>query len=193
MRNFILFLFLPLNLIAQNDSATKKAEPILKGDTLITTSGFKIVDGGKLKMGTGTMADGDFKFIRRNAGSLFNYTSDRGYQGLANQANSLPRSSAGHEYKVVRIEKRGTKKHGFVYYAIINVGMIRFEVDPDNAIAAGELVVPDEFKPKKEGSVVVVKQELSVADELSKLKKLMDDGVLTKEEFEAQKKKLLGQ
>jgi hypothetical protein len=32
----------------------------------------------------------------------------------------------------------------------------------------------------------------SVADELGKLKNLFDDGVLTKEEFEAQKKKMLG-
>ena len=34
-------------------------------------------------------------------------------------------------------------------------------------------------------------QTVSKADELSKLKKLMDDGVLTKEEFEAEKKKIL--
>lgn len=33
---------------------------------------------------------------------------------------------------------------------------------------------------------------LSVADELRKLKELLDDGVLTPEEFEAQKKRLLG-
>ena len=35
------------------------------------------------------------------------------------------------------------------------------------------------------------KLQTSVADELIKLKKLMDEGVLSKEEFEAQKKKLL--
>ena len=33
----------------------------------------------------------------------------------------------------------------------------------------------------------------SVADEIAKLKKLYDDGILTKEEYEAQKKKLLEQ
>lgn len=36
-------------------------------------------------------------------------------------------------------------------------------------------------------------QTTSKADELTKLKKLYDDGVLTKEEFEAEKKKLLNQ
>ena len=91
----------------------------------------------------------------------------------------------------MRIDKRGTKKHGFVYYPIINVGAIRFEVDIDNAIASGELSVPDEFKPKKDLATVVVKQETSLADELAKLKKLYSDSVLTKEEYEAAKKKLL--
>ncbi len=38
-----------------------------------------------------------------------------------------------------------------------------------------------------------VQQLTGVADEIIKLKKLMDDGVITKEEFETQKSKLLGQ
>jgi hypothetical protein len=37
------------------------------------------------------------------------------------------------------------------------------------------------------------KLPISVADELKKLKELLDAGVLTQEEFDAQKKKLLGQ
>lgn len=45
-------------------------------------------------------------------------------------------------------------------------------------------------EPKKESAK---SETLSVADELTKLKKLYDEGVLTKEEFEAQKKKLLNQ
>lgn len=35
-------------------------------------------------------------------------------------------------------------------------------------------------------------ESLSVADEISKFKKLLDDGVITNEEFEAKKKQLLG-
>lgn len=182
------FITWPCWCLAQNDSTSNPSQSQLKGDTLFTQSGYKVIDGVKLKLGTGSMPDGDFKFIRRNAGSLFNYT---GNQARANEANALPRNNAGLEYKVIRIDKRGTKKHGYVYYPIINVGMIRYEIDIDNAIATGEIAVPDEFKPKKESPVVVVKNEVSVADELTKLKKLYDDGVLTKEEYEAQKKKLL--
>lgn len=167
--------------------------PRINNDTLFTTSGFKILDGEKIKIGTGSMPDGDFRFIRTNSASLFRYYSTTGYNGLANQANSLPRSQSGLTYKIKRLEKRGNKRHGYVYYAIIGSGMVNYEMDVENAISAGEIVVPDEFKPKPKTQVVEVKQQISVADEIAKLKKLYDDGVLTKDEYDAQKKKLLDQ
>ncbi|HVZ55670.1 MAG TPA: SHOCT domain-containing protein [Chitinophagaceae bacterium] len=42
-------------------------------------------------------------------------------------------------------------------------------------------------------NTTIIEQKASTADELAKLKKLMDDGVITTEEFEAQQKKLLGE
>ncbi len=45
------------------------------------------------------------------------------------------------------------------------------------------------YTPTKEDK----SQSTSVADELTKLKKLYDDGVLTKDEFQAEKRKLLNQ
>lgn len=167
--------------------------PKIIKDTLFTTSGYKIVEKQDIKIGTGSMPDGDFKFIRRNSASLFNYYSTTGYQGLANQANAFPRNQAGLKYKIKSIEQRGNKKHGYVYYAKIGSGLINYEIDVENAIASGELQVPDEFrpKPKQSGTVVEVRQQFSVADELAKLKKLYEDSVLTKEEYETQKKKLL--
>jgi hypothetical protein len=184
---FALLLSAPA-LASYSQSESPKTERIK--DTLFTKSGFKVAVGDKLKIGTGSMPDGDFKFVRTNSGSLFAYYSTTGYQGLANQANALSRSSSGLEYKVIRIDKRGDKKHGYIYYPIINTGMIRCEVDIDNAIAYGEVVVPDEYKPKPKGTVIV-QQNQSLADELLKLKKLYADSVLTKDEYELAKKKLL--
>jgi hypothetical protein len=183
-------LFLFVKSYSQNKDSTL---PKLVGDTLFTTSGYKIVEKQDIKIGTGSMPDGDFKFIRTNSASLFAYHSNTGYNGLANQANSFPRSQSGLTYKIKRLEKRGNKKHGYVYYAVIGSGLVNYEMDVENAIASGELSVPDEFKPKPKTAttIVEVKQQISVADELAKLKKLYDDGVLTKEEYEAQKKKLL--
>ena len=66
-------------------------------------------------------------------------------------------------------------------------------MDIDNAINSAEIVVPEEFRPKQKPLVVEMNQNISVADELIKLKKLMDEGVITNEEFQSQKKKLLDQ
>ena len=175
---------------SQNSDSTL---PKLVKDTLFTTSGYKIVAGQNINLGTGSTPDGDFKFIRRNStgfGTMMVMTDNNAYN---KSQFSLPRNMAGHKGKVVKIVTRGNKKIGVTYEPLISFGSGRYEIDVDNAIASGEIIVPDEFKPKPKTTttVVEVKQQISVADELTKLKKLYDDGVLTKDEYEAQKKKLL--
>jgi hypothetical protein len=177
----LIFLLYPFFGIAQ-----ETVLPRIDNHTLFTTSGYKIIEGENIKIGVGTMPDGDFKFIRRNAYSLFNYTSE--YRAAANSANAFNRTNSGLEYKVIRVERRGDKKHGFKYYAVINQSILRFEIDVDNAIAAGELVVPDEFKMKNNESM----SSASLGDELKKLKDLFDSGAITKEEYDTAKKKVLG-
>lgn len=168
--------------------------PKIVNDTLFTSSGFKIIKDQDIKIGIGSMPDGDFKFIRVNSASMFAYHSTTGYNGLANAANSFPRNQSGLKFRIKTVEERGSKKRGYVYYVKIGYGMKNYEIDVENAIASGELSVPDEFKPKtKDNKTIVVetKSQISVADELTKLKKLYDDGILSKEEYDAQKKKLL--
>ncbi len=126
--NFFLLLF---SIISISLSCFAQDLPMIKGDTLYNTSGYKIIKDQPLKIGVGTMTDGDFKYIRINSASLFNNYSLTGYQGLANQANALQRSKSGMLMKVVKLQKRGSEKNGFVY---------KF----------GEIAVPDEFKPKTE-------------------------------------------
>lgn len=184
-------LMLPFLLIITSCAAAQDSATHYVDDKLYTKSGFVIAEKQMLKIGTGTMPDGDFKYIRIAATSLMQYNGNN--RSGVNSANSLPGRSRGYEYKVVRIDKRGTKKNGYNYYPVINVGAIRYDIDIDNAIASGELDVPEEYRPKVKPLVVEMKGAVSVADELTKLKKLFDDGVLTKEEYEAQKKKLLEQ
>lgn len=174
-----------LNCVAQETYLSEN------GDTLYTASGFPVVVDNDLKIGTGTTPSGTFKYIRTNSASLFAYGSNT--SNAADNANAMGRNSSGMKYRVVRIEKRGNKKRGYVFYPILSGGAIKYECDIDNAIACGEISVPDEYKKKDAPVVVEVKQPVSIADELIKLKKLKDDGVLTEEEFQAQKKKLLGQ
>ena len=175
-----------------NGSAQENSDQTrLENDTLFTKSGFKFYEGQNVKLGTGTLPSGDFKFVRISATSLWQATGNN--REAVNNYNSMTKSASGLSFKVVRIDKRGNKKMGWVYYPIIQYRVGKYEIDPDNAIGAGEIDVPEEFKPKSKVAVVQVNQKLSVADELTKLKKLLDDGVITKEEFEAQKKKLLDQ
>ena len=162
-----------------------------ENDTLITSTGFKVYKGLNLKIGTGSMPDGDFKFIRVNANSMFAYHSTTGYQGLANQANSFKREYSGLTFEVKKIMERGTKKNGYIYYAKIMATIVGYEIDIENAIKTGEIEVPEEFKPRKETQIIEIKQTISPADELKKFKDLLDSGVITQEEFDTQKKKIL--
>ncbi|GEJ45244.1 MULTISPECIES: SHOCT domain-containing protein [unclassified Chryseobacterium] len=164
--------------------------PKFQNDTLTTSTGFKIYENLDLKIGTGSMNDGDFKFIRTNASSLFNYYSTTGYQGLANQANSFRRSNSGLIFKVKKIMPRGSKKNGFVYYAKIGSGLMNYEIDIENAIRSGELIVPDEFLPKDKSQRL--NQETKY-DRLKKIKELKDSGVLSEDEFQKEKDKIMSE
>jgi len=167
--------------------------PKFENDTLYISSGYKIVVGQSLNIGTGSTPDGDFKFIRRNStgfGTMMSTTNSNSYN---KSMFSLPRNMAGHKGEVIKIVTRGNKRIGFTYEPLVTFGVGRYEIDVENAINSGELIVPEEFKPKAKTTTTVleVKQQVSIADELAKLKKLKDDGILTQEEYETQKKKLL--
>lgn len=167
--------------------------PKFEKDTLTTSTGFKVYEGLDLKIGTGSMNDGDFKFIRTNASSMFNYYSTTGYKGLANQANSFSRSNSGLNFKVKKIMPRGSKKNGYVYYVKIGSGLINYEVDLENAITSGEIIVPEEFMPKSKAAPVQVLATESKYDKLKKLKELKDLGVLSEEEFQKEKEKIMAE
>jgi hypothetical protein len=177
--------FLALQSNAQQDL------PKFENDTLYTSFGYKVYSGLKIKIGVGSTNDGDFKYIRINSNSMFSYSSQTGYNGLANQANNFPRNQSGFSYEVKKIMDRGNKKRGYVYYAKILLGLVGFEIDVENAIRTGELEVPEEFRPKKDSPKIEIKQTVSPADELKKFKELLDAGIITKDEFDKQKEKIL--
>lgn len=124
-------------------------EPKFENDTLTTSTGFKVYEGLSIKIGTGSMNDGDFKFIRTNVSSLFNYYSTTGYQGLANQANSFRRSNSGLTFKVKKIMTRGTKKNGYVYYAKIGQSLINYEMDVEMQLNRVKLLFQKNFYQKQ--------------------------------------------
>ena len=151
-------------------------------DTYGATNGKIYHVGDTLKLALGSMPDGHFKYVqvsspiflppRRNTNDL-NATKD-----MAN-VNVVIR-------KIRSVKQRtGAAKTIFVTRA---GGGPNYDIWIEEAIAACE-VTPC----TNEKNNVATTAQSSVADELLKLKKLLDAGAITQNEFNAQKKKLLAQ
>jgi hypothetical protein len=193
-------LLCPLFSTAQNNL------PWFQNDTLITTGGYKIYKGQTLQFATGTLAAGYFSFIKfhQNMAKNNTYTLQNG--------SILVKSLKAYKYSAaddnsIRIAGTITYKDGKKEEADI---LLNFERATENYDGQpSELNIPEQLKRKpgqatvkaetKQPAAVEPKKQTApddlrkilVADEIKKLFDLYKAGALTKEEYEAQKKKLL--
>jgi hypothetical protein len=137
-----LLMVMPLFSLAQ----VKQPGTYFAGDTLYTLSGFKIVQGEKLTIGGGSMQGGEFRYIRISSYSFFRRSSNKVGE---KPDNAFSPHYKGLQFEVIRIDRRGNKKQTYDYFPIISAGVVRYEIDIDNAIASGEIVVPEQYKPKQ--------------------------------------------
>ncbi len=169
---FVLFIS-PLMLFGQ------KSSPRFENDTLYTSCGFKIYKGQTLKFSRGTGLGGSFRYIRLASGWHESILTNN--QCVVKKLKRYNITSLGNAY--IFVVATLTYKDG-------SKGDINFNMAFDHAIEgtpgfiSSEVIVPEEFKNKP---------NISVSDEISKLYKLYQDSILSKEEFEIQKKKLLAQ
>jgi hypothetical protein len=129
-----------------------------------------------LRLGRGTKDDGSFL-----------YFEDHGLIPNPRSARNLPKdfANAGATIKSIRKTKvNGIDKYMF---SVNPGGPMRYTVFVDDAIEACEV------KPCKTTDSAAPASTGSVADEIKKLKALLDSGAITQKEYDAQKKKLLGQ
>lgn len=164
---------LPLGLFAQ------KPLPRFENDTVYTSSGFKIYKGQTLQFAKGVAHGNTFRFVRLASGW---HEADvlTNNQCVVKKLTRYRVTPLGNAY--IFVVAKLTFKDG-------SKGDINFNIAFDNAIDGfsgfpPELIVPEEFRNKT---------NRTVSEEIDKLYKLYQEGVLTKEEFEAQKKKLLDQ
>jgi hypothetical protein len=127
-------------------------------------------EGDKIQLGKGSAPSGDFKYIYKSVARLPLRASDSGTVA---------------DIGVIRFQ--GTPKKGLKFFLILKGELKDFEIEVSNALGSGEIVSKDPNFKINTGNPPC----FSVADELKKLKELLDQGVITQEEFDTQKKKLL--
>jgi len=164
----LIFLCIPQLLLAQIPGG--------KWDGPLITKHGTFHKGDTLKVGLGSDPNGDFKFIYQPANDL-----------LGTDQVNFPKMYASTRLIVKYFKEWESHKFGLKQFTVVGFPSRNGVVELEAAIEAGEIIVPN-FKPKQLNQV----PQFSVADELTKLKRLFDDGVLTKDEYESQKKKLLG-
>ena len=180
-------------------SAAQKTLPRFENDTVYTSSGYKIYKGQILHLANGTSDAGYFRFIKFHSSMVRTdtYTLQNGTI-VVNKLKS---------YKNSGLDDYNIRLFGTATYKDGKVGEVDILMNFEKAIesVAGqmpELIVPQEFKNKRVDIAPIAEtkkentppgdiKKLLVADEIKKLFDLYKQGALTKEEYEAQKKKLL--
>ena len=137
----------------------------------------KVSVGDTLRMGQGSNANKDFLYF---------------FYSFSGQLYAAPSSYANRSV-IIRSLKETTDKLGEKkYYAITRLtGIVNWGIDIISAIRYGEVIGINKIKFQDSKAAAVIQNKPDVTDQLIKLKKLLDEGVLSKEEFEAQKKKIL--
>ena len=163
----------------------KDAQAKIENNEYTASSGWKIKEGDTISLGRGTMPDKTFAFISEIPSAL------TAQSNVDYSKRKLPNSYNDRRAVVHSIFVAGTRKTGFYIMAKLKVGqMSRYGVDIENALEAKELKPPSEFAVKDDATPTQAPAS-SKADELKKLKELLDTGALTQEEYDAEKKKIL--
>lgn len=130
--------------------------------------------GDTIRLGRGTKPDGSFLYLE-----------DHGIIPNPRSVRNLPKEFANVGAVIKNMRKMTINGVDKYMFSVNPGGPIRYQVFIDDAIAACEV--------KPCASADSAKPVPSVADEIKKLKALYDSGAITKDEYDAQKKKLLNQ
>ena len=141
------------------------------------SNGITYKKGDKIKMARGSGINGSFVYLRIGGVMI----SSNIYQ------NQLPPSYAGLSVKLKKIKSFQHKTLGnSVVFTVGGGNITNFTLDIENAIATCEVEICNNAK-------VVNISKSDKYDQLAKLKKLLDQGILTKEEYHIEKTILLNQ
>nr|BFF40407.1 hypothetical protein BACY1_22120 [Tenacibaculum mesophilum] len=173
MKKTTLLIIAIMTLNSMQVKAQKKVEK-LKEYTASNGVTYKV--GDEFKLGQGSDTNGKFVYV--NIGGWGMSTNA--------ESNRLGAANSGLIVTLKKIKKYNYKRYKGVYFTVGGGNITNYTIDIENAIKSCEIEICND---KKE----VAESKPDKYDQLAKLKKLLDDGVLTQEEYDAEKKKILEQ
>lgn len=157
---------------------TSQAQIVGKSVPAFTTAAGTLIRlGDTLHLGRGTLPNGDFQYV---------FVPDNVFTGSKQQNFTSQLSNLWVRVKDIRVQR--SRNFGEKTVAVVKANTLNGCVDLNAAEAAGEIITAHTRTAAAPASAPT---PLSTADELLKLKKLYDQKVLTKAEYDAQKAKLL--
>ena len=149
-----------------------------KTDSVTVMDNIKIKVGDKIQIGQGSSPERNFRYI-------YNFNSQGAPNGISSKTYIVKK------LKYEEDKKTDTKQ----YFAFIQLeGLMggSFAINLENAIRYKEIISLNKISFDNENKSNQTQNKVSIVDELKKLKELLDQGVITQDEFNAQKKKILG-
>jgi Short C-terminal domain len=187
---FLMLLLAPGYLYAQNAITISRDTLIGKEAAIILSNDSIIRPGSTIKCGRGTLPNGSFKYLHTSSTSWVAMMSATQADPTAG-VTPLSKSYGGLNLQVKSVKKLGNKKRGCRYVLKVGGGnIVNYDVEIEDAIAVGEVVGPNVSASPAVASSSAPSQE-SPADELKKLKSLLDAGAITQQEYDSTKKKIL--
>ncbi len=164
----MLFLLVSISLTAQ-----KKVEKL---ESYTASNGVTYKLGDEFKLEKGSDTNGKFVYVLMGGWAMSTNNAE---------ANRLPAANAGLIVTVKKIKKYNYKRYKGVYFTVGGGNITNYIIDIENAIGVCEI------KPCTSSKEAQPKPDKY--DQLKKLKELLDSGVLSQDEFDSEKKKLLKQ
>jgi hypothetical protein len=144
---------------------------IVKGDTIILSNGAKYWLGEEITLGAGSSPD-----------KAFSYIYDPIIHRIAKKKGLLSADYAGRKATIKKFQRDGAYKGGYSYNILVLDlgGPMRFWCDVQGALDNNEILSPVKNKP-----------DTSKEAKLLHLKKLLDAGEISQEEYETLKSKIV--
>lgn len=166
--------------IGQAKTNSKHPKPVpLEAGYQTPVTGWVLRVGDTLQLGRGSRPDKTFAFFSEGPAS----------PSASSAPAHLPASYGGRRVVLTDLRSSGSPATGYGVYGVIDVdGQPPYHTGVDDAIEGGELLPPVKYRPSARAAPAV---PASVARQLIQLKTQLETGTITRQEYDARRKKLL--